>query len=264
MHAGSVRAVVFDLGNTLWFQAKSPDLDRVYRLQAEALTPLLGAWGITLGEPLAAVLSEIWRACSEAEGCERARGSLREPSLPAVVRGALAVRGIDISVAQAEAWHRAAWISEVEFGCHLYPGAIDVLSELREMGIAIGVNSTRPCTGDMLLPGLRDLGLAPYVDAVVCSGDTGYVKPHPSTFRLVLDRLGVIAGETAMVGDLLDADVRGAKGVGMCTVWKLNGREGLPPCADVDYVIHDLFELLSLPIIPRGPHARVPTDNRKP
>ena len=34
----------------------------------------------------------------------------------------------------------------------------------------------------------------------------------------------------------------------MTTVWKLNGRYDLPSCADADFVIHDLAELLALPI----------------
>ena len=264
MNVRPVRAVVFDLGNTLWFQARSPDLDRVYRLQAEAVAPLLDGWGIRLAEPLPRMLAQIWQAGEEADRREREIGSLKEWPLPLLISGALAVRGIGISAAQAEAWHRAAWISEAEFGCQLYPDVVDVLAELRELGIAIGINSNRPCAGDMALPGLRDLGLAPYVDAVVCSGDTGYVKPHPSTFELVLDRLGVAAGETAMVGDLRDADMRGAKAVGMRTVWKLNGRYGLPPCPDADYAIHDLAELLSLPVIPRRARQRVVAESLTP
>ena len=74
----------------------------------------------------------------------------------------------------------------------------------------------------------------------------------------MLDRLGVAPVDAVMVGDLRDADMRGAKAVGMRTVWKLNGRYDLPPCPDADYAIHDLAELLSLPIIPhRARHSGV-------
>ena len=78
MNVRPVRAVVFDLGNTLWFQAKSPDLDRVYRLQAEVIAPLLDGWGIRLGQPLPRMLAQMWQAGEEADRRERERGSLKE------------------------------------------------------------------------------------------------------------------------------------------------------------------------------------------
>ena len=237
----SIRAVVFDVGNTLWFQA-SIDLDRVYRLQAEAVAPMLVRWGIRLGEPLTSVLAEIWQACDAADRREREQGSLKEWPLQLLIREVLTAHGIEISPQQAEAWHRAAWISEAVFGMQLYPDTLDVLAAAKAAGLLVGISTNRPCTAEMHVPGLRDIGIAPYVDAVVCSGDTGYVKPHPSMFELVLDRLGVSASDVVMVGDSATADMRGAKAVGMRTVWKLNGRYDLPPCADADYAIHDLAE----------------------
>lgn len=249
MDGNRVRAVIFDVGNTLWFQATN-DIDRVYSLQAEAVAPLLERWGMHVGEPLLTILHEIWQAGEAADRRERERGSLKEWPLPFFIRGALAARGIEIPPEQAEAWHRAAWILERHFGVQLYPDTLDVLVELKADGLLIGINTNRPCTAEMHLPGLRDMGIARYVDAVVCSGDTGYVKPRPSTFELVLERLGVRADEAVMVGDSAENDMSGAKALGMRTVWKLNARYDLPPCAEADYAIHDLAELLALPIMP--------------
>lgn len=264
MPADSIRAVVFDAGNTLWFEAASPERASIERKQAERVRPLVAAWGVELPAPLELVLREVWDAYEVADEVERGRERPREPSLPFIIRGALASHGLEISDQQADAWWRAAWISEREFGVQLYPDALDVLPELRALGVAIGVNSTRPCTGEMLLPGLRDMGLAPYVDAVVCSGDTGYKKPHRSTFEQVLGKLAVGAAEAVMVGDLADADMAGGKAAGMTTVWKLNGRYDLPPCADADHAIHDLAELFSLPIFERAPRAMATTESLTP
>jgi FMN phosphatase YigB (HAD superfamily) len=252
MRSATVRAVVFDVHDTLWFGATSPDRAAIERQQAGRVRPLLDAWGVALPVPLERVLAEVWDAYAVADEVERDRRSYREPSLPFIIRGALASCGIDVSDEQAAAWWRAAWISERHFGVQLYPDTLDVLCELRALGAAIGVNSTRPCTGEMLLPGLREMGLAPYVGAAVCSGETGYRKPHRSTFDLVLGKLGVAADEAVMVGDLADADMAGGKAVGMTTVWKLNGRHDPPPCPDADYAIHDLAELLALPLFERG------------
>lgn len=264
MPATSVRAVVFDVGNTLWFEATSPDRASIHEKQAERVRPLLDGWGVELPVPLEEVLREIWDAYAVADELERERQTPREPSLTFIIRGALASHGVDVSDEQAAAWWRAAWISEREFGVQLYPDTLDVLRELRALDVAIGVSSTRPCTGEMLVPGLRDMGLGPYVDAVVCSGDSGYKKPHRSTFELVLGKLGVAAADAVMVGDLADADMAGGKAVGMTTVWKLNGRYDLAPCADADYAIHDLAELLSLPIFTRAPRAVASTESLTP
>ncbi|HXK34197.1 MAG TPA: HAD family hydrolase [Dehalococcoidia bacterium] len=244
-----VRAVVFDVGNTLWFEARRPDEAAIRRLQAERLAPVVRGWGVELSEPeIALIEQDVWDAYMAAVEVEQGRGSPRDPSLPFLVRGALAVRGLEITQEQAEEWWRASWINEEHFGMQLYPDALDVLAALKAMGVRIGINTNRPCTAEMHRPGLDDVGIGAYVDAVVCSGDTGWYKPHPSTFELVLERLGAAPGEAAMVGDGCEVDMLGGKRAGMRTVWKLNGRYGVAPCPHADFEIHDLAELLSLPL----------------
>jgi FMN phosphatase YigB (HAD superfamily) len=110
------------------------------------------------------------------------------------------------------------------------------------------VNTNRPCTSDVLVRDLADLGIDSYFDAFVCSRDAGFFKPHPASFERSLELLGVDARDTVMVGDWEQADIKGAKALGMQTVWKLNGRYGLDPSPDADYTIHDLGELLGLPM----------------
>lgn len=258
----SARAVVFDVGNTLWFEARRPDAAAIRRLQAAQVAPVVRAWGIELSDDeIARVEQDVWDAYMAAVEVEQERGSPRDPSLPFLVRGALAVRGFDVTQAQAEAWWRASWVNEKHFGMQLYPDALDVLTELKAMGLRIGINTNRPCTAEMHRKGLDDFGIGAYVDAVVCSGDTGWYKPHPSTFELVLDRLGMEAGETVMVGDGCEVDMRGGKQAGMWTVWKLNGRYGMAPCPHADFAIHELAELLTLPLFGGGrrPAAESPT-----
>lgn len=249
MEQRPVRAVIFDLGGTLWFEAKAPDVGLIVAEQARRLRPLLRAWGIEVAR-LQDMLRDVIEAEAAGSALERERGSMREVSLPFVIRGALASRGIEIGGERADAWWRAAWLPGAEyFGYQLYPDTLDVLRALRERSIRIGVISNRPCTVDMLRPDLDALGMGPYIDAAVCSGDTGWTKPHPSTFERALSMLGVPAGEVVMVGDSCGDDMAGAKAKGMRAVWKLNGRYDAPPCADADHAIHDLAELLHLPML---------------
>jgi len=247
MDARTPKAVVFDVGNTLWFEARTPDRGDIEALQAARVAPLVGKWKLALPVPLEAILRDVWDRYLHAWRAEHERHTHREPSLPSIIKSTLSALHVSIDDAQAQAWWRAAWINELDFGVQLYPDSLDVLRELKQDGLLVGINTTRPCTADMHVPGLRDMGIAPYVDAVVCSGDTGFAKPHPSTFELVLDKLAVSPHDAVMVGDSAEADMRGAKAVGMTTVWKLNGRYDLPPCPDADFQIHDLAELLALP-----------------
>lgn len=243
-----IRAVVFDLGQTLWHYDALRPADEVYEMQARRLEPLLTRWGLRMGVPLDALSGEIWECYMLADRAERAAGSLVEPSLPEVIRGTVAREGVAITAVQAEEWWRTAWIPVRDFGVALYPDARDALAALHGRGIAIAVNSTRPCTGEMVQQDIDDFGLTQYVSAAVCSGDTGLRKPHRSTFDLALAKLGVAPTEAVMVGDDADADMHGAKAIGMTTVWKLNGRRDLPPCREADYSIDTLAEMLDLPL----------------
>jgi HAD superfamily hydrolase (TIGR01549 family) len=101
-----------------------------------------------------------------------------------------------------------AWERSENF--HLYQDVLPVLRELRRAGVKLGLVSN----------GARDLRefvrhhqLA--VDAAVASRYHGKVKPDPSIFRKALERLGVAAAETAMVGDQPEDDIAGARAVGI-------------------------------------------------
>jgi FMN phosphatase YigB (HAD superfamily) len=96
---------------------------------------------------------------------------------------------------------------------------------------------------------IEQAGLAPHLDAIVVSEQVGFRKPRKEIFDEALRRLGVSAAETVHVGDNLAADVAGAAGVGMRTIWltrcvrdthaALRGYPGPWPAGR----LHDLAEL---------------------
>lgn len=65
---------------------------------------------------------------------------------------------------------------------------------------------------------LRDNGYGRWFDVMICSFDIGVPKPDPRIFEFALDLLGVRPQEAVMVGDSLEADVKGALGAGMRAV----------------------------------------------
>jgi HAD superfamily hydrolase (TIGR01509 family) len=60
--------------------------------------------------------------------------------------------------------------------------------------------------------------LRDFIAASVSSADHGYMKPHPSIFRKVLEDLRVQPADAVMVGDSVSQDIEGALRAGMRAV----------------------------------------------
>jgi HAD superfamily hydrolase (TIGR01549 family) len=71
-------------------------------------------------------------------------------------------------------------------------------------------------------------GLDQFVDELVVSGEVGVSKPDPMIFHTALNRLGVTADETVMVGDSWIADIEGARAAGIRAIWFNPSRSPLP------------------------------------
>ena len=65
----------------------------------------------------------------------------------------------------------------------------------------------------------RRFDIARYFDFILTSAACSYRKPHRRIFELALSNWYFLPSEAVMVGDNLDADVRGAQSVGLFTVW---------------------------------------------
>ena len=63
-------------------------------------------------------------------------------------------------------------------------------------------------------PKLDALGIAPFFEHVITSGDFGAVKPDPTIFLHACEVFGVPAAEAAYVGDRLATDAIGAAAPG--------------------------------------------------
>ena len=247
----TVRAILFDLGNTLIFQAHEPPKATLYDEMARRLRPLLRAWGVDGRLDLTALLEELDGALEESQAERRARGY--EVDAPFVVRGALAAHETEVSAEQAEEFWRAAALGLTDLGWQLYPDTLDTLRRVRSLGLPAALVSNSRFGAEVQLPLLAELGITEeLLDAFVFSPDVKRPKPHAAPFTRALDALDIDARDVAFVGDDLDADVRGAKALGMTTVWKLNGRHDVAPAEEADYTVHDLWEIFDLDFLPAG------------
>ena len=97
-------------------------------------------------------------------------------------------------------------------GTYLKPETSYVLDILKEHGYQLGIISNF----SHLLPSLcKKLGVDRYMDFIVYSDDVGVEKPHPQIFKTALTLSGSQPGQCIHIGDSYEADVLGARAVGI-------------------------------------------------
>jgi putative hydrolase of the HAD superfamily len=116
-----------------------------------------------------------------------------------------------------------------------------ILQDLRRAHkLGLVTNFAHPPTIHRLLDKFH---LRQFFNEIVISGEVGWVKPSPTIFQLALSTLELKAEECVFVGDDVEADIKGAKGLDMKTI--LLSEKDLD-CLDADAVIHHLGELPSI------------------
>jgi HAD superfamily hydrolase (TIGR01509 family) len=92
------------------------------------------------------------------------------------------------------------------------PGVVEGLEAFRALGLQLVVVSNSDGSVER---GLEEAGLRRYFDAVLDSAIVGYEKPDQRIFEHALAAAGRTPERVAHVGDLVYADVAGARGAGI-------------------------------------------------
>ena len=90
---------------------------------------------------------------------------------------------------------------------------------------------------------IRESGLEGLVGAVVISEEAGVAKPDPRIFEKALSQIQASPASTLFVGDNPEADILGAKDMGMPTVWLHNDQEWPFEQRKPDYVFDHAYEI---------------------
>lgn len=229
-----IEAVLFDWGGTLDDGRWSDEL--ALRANEAALAR------IGRGDVGAANVSRWFQANQEMFRLE----STDEVDLAEITEACLRELGCEPSADELEAYMEA-WQRSVARESHLHPDALELLRQLRERGLRLGLVSNTFAPGRFLSPRLDECGLGPAVDVVVLSSEHGKRKPDPTIFHVALDGLGVAPEQAVFVGDRLAADIAGAHDVGMTTVqatWFRNEEQG--DRVRPDYVAREPLEILEI------------------
>jgi putative hydrolase of the HAD superfamily len=125
----------------------------------------------------------------------------------------------------------------------VFPGAVDTLIWLREMGCRLALLTNG--AADTQRRKIVRFQLEPLFDLILVEGELGFGKPDERIYQLALGQLAVFPRDTWMVGDHLEWDVAQPQKLGITGIWVDAARAGLPPSSAVspDLVIGTLGEL---------------------
>jgi putative hydrolase of the HAD superfamily len=198
-----LRAVFLDIGDTV--MRPNPSWEHVYAIAFEE-------YGVEVKvEALRAALRRAYH--HGGFGFKAAFEASEETSFARTMEidmAALAELGVD---AMPESFfRRLSELFMVTSNWHVFPDAPPALEALRSRGLVVGAVSNWVWQLPELL---HALDLVSHFDLIAASSRIGFEKPHPGIFEWALEQARVRPEEAIHVGDHLDADVEGARGVGI-------------------------------------------------
>jgi HAD superfamily hydrolase (TIGR01549 family)/HAD superfamily hydrolase (TIGR01509 family) len=131
------------------------------------------------------------------------------------------------------------------------PGGREALAGLKQRGFYVGIitDTVYPVERKMLW--LDKVGVAKFVDGVVCSTVLGAHKPEPAPYLAALEQAHLAPDEAAFVGHDTE-ELAGAHRVGMTTV-----AVHYDPGAVADYQAESLLDLLNIPIFKESEMSQI-------
>jgi putative hydrolase of the HAD superfamily len=233
-----IRGLIFDLGHTLielpvdpeslrremYAAARSALSHHGIRVEAQAFEAALERWmALRYGR-----WQEDWREYPLVETFGLALAELGYPGTPeAILREAV-----------------RAFLAPQEARWRLFPDALPTLDQLKRRGYRLAL-LTNSGDADHSWRLIRRFGLQTYFDPIVISAAVGWRKPHPALFEGIAATWGLPPEAIAVVGDLPEADIRGAHLAGMRGIWAAMVAGTSAPTGAIrpDAVIRSLSEI---------------------
>jgi putative hydrolase of the HAD superfamily len=213
-----IRAVVFDLWNTLVFSPAGSPFQRLrdlLRPDQERQYAALMRDGMVRPYPTVRAFLEAWQ----------------EPM------------GLD--VAQMEAMAQAFMEAGGEAQCFRdTPEAVGAVRDLARVAL---LSNTQTFGLELL----HRLGLSERIRIRMLSAEMGALKPEPASFEAVQRKLGLFPGNLAMVGDSWTDDVQGALAAGWTAIWVNRSAKPRPP-HDPEAPLYEVRSLDRVPELIQG------------
>lgn len=209
---GKIKAVIFDLGNTLLYL--NGDWSDIYERSDLALASSLEQSGLDLDmkafrEDFRSHLKEAHRQ-REIDFLEVSTTNLLTQRLEHFGNSNVAPEIIESALASLYAVSQEQWL--VEDDC------VSTLEELRKQKYKMGLLSNAGDDIDLQTL-VNKAKIRPYFDFILSSEKIGYRKPHGAYFEAGYKTWNFEMDQICMVGDKLHADILGANQLGMYSVW---------------------------------------------
>jgi len=208
-----IRAVLFDLGDTLVSYYQPQDFMPILRRSLDACLRALGHIPLS-GEARTELVHQALEL--NQERADLAVWPLEE-RLRVLFRQYAPDSAIDTELAERLS---EAFLQPIFATARVSKDALALLMSLKRRGVKTAIVSNTPwgSSGRIWRAELARHGLLPAVDAIVFCRDVGWRKPHPSPFRRALEILAVAAKDAAFVGDDPVWDIEGALSAGLMPI----------------------------------------------
>ncbi|HHW26428.1 MAG TPA: HAD family hydrolase [Firmicutes bacterium] len=273
----NVRAVLFDLGGTLWSPFGVLGRDEALRLASQAAIKRLQDAGVkelpetaveTLMESVSLRLAGlrghsdghlarpvVKPATGDAVGPTAAASQagledLREVDFQEVFLKSVGRLGVTLSAEDARAMS-SAFACDLDGHYQVFPDVIPALSRLRQEfpGLKVGIVSNTSIPEQVIDRHVNEAGIQAFTDFRVFSSTVGWRKPHRAIYAKALELAGTAPEDTVFVGDRLLEDVIGPKSMGMKALLRTHGDPVPDDVNACDAVISDLRYLVE--VLPR-------------
>ncbi len=231
MTARKFDAILFDLGDTLLYF--DGDWSEVFSMAQRALLSSLQKDGLDLGPDFLVEFNSRMMDYYQERETEFIEYTTRYLWLQLLKDWGWTDTPRDVLMRALEAMYevtQAHWIPE--------DGALWTLEQLNQRKYRMALVSN--AADDPNTQGLVDkLGARTYFEHIVSSAAAGIRKPNPKIFWSVLESMGVPPNRAAMVGDMLGADILGARSAGIFSIWVTRRADKPANRAQRDTVIPD-------------------------
>jgi HAD superfamily hydrolase (TIGR01509 family) len=214
-----IRAVIFDLGHTLWdwdsHMADPVALDQAYRAARETLRARLGRDDLPSADALRTAVGTALKEDGETYFSDP--GRLEQPPTHTWVDRGWRTLGLELDEALLRELTPPLFATEIH-GLICAGGTMEAIRELDAAGYVLGCITNTLADDAAIRAMLRLYEIEDLMRCVVVSTEMGLRKPHPALFERALTALDVSSGEAVFVGDSPHYDIAGAAAAGMRSV----------------------------------------------
>ena len=229
----TIRAVVFDLGHTLWDITPQPEaLARAYVEMRATLADRLALADLPDAASFQRAVRDVLHDAAKTyftDGLNAVRpvpdnappfvdyADLREPPPHEWLAVACLRLGVHVETPLLRELTPPLFATEIG-GLVVSEGTLEAVAALANEGYLLGCITNTLADTPAIRAMLRNHGLESLMSSVVVSTEHGWRKPHPSLFEQSLRDLDVAPHEAVFVGDSPLHDIYGANAVGMLAV----------------------------------------------